>query len=262
MLNLFTRKYMANLHQVFARSMVYVSCLSLVSDSLVDMDLSFTNTAQIGYHNCDDEPVPPKLLALMANFTQQLRAPKLLGPLFTNAQAQQERGCFISRVRLDQVASHTDGDRKLSWFSADGIKSLGAGLPHSVSEAVQKYDPVKQVVVATQFVRHADSKSGIWRTVQLTRAAVLPQFDADINGVFTQVTQSKAQRERIERAMSPVCANCGASASCKLLRCSSCRVTYYCNVACQRAHWRTVHKEICHKNAGADLATHLKRTRL
>ena len=43
--------------------------------------------------------------------------------------------------------------------------------------------------------------------------------------------------------MPETCASCGKS--CGALRCSLCKVMCYCNVACQRAHWKQGHKASC-----------------
>ena len=43
------------------------------------------------------------------------------------------------------------------------------------------------------------------------------------------------------------CASCGYTTVDKLLQCSSCKVTYYCNAECQRKDW-SQHKAVCQQN--------------
>jgi hypothetical protein len=41
----------------------------------------------------------------------------------------------------------------------------------------------------------------------------------------------------------PTCAHCNTAAT-DLKKCSRCKCTFYCNAACQKAHWK-LHKAIC-----------------
>lgn len=48
------------------------------------------------------------------------------------------------------------------------------------------------------------------------------------------------------------CGACGKALTAKASKCSRCRVVYYCDAECQKAHWKR-HKLVCGK-AGGDVA--------
>lgn len=51
-----------------------------------------------------------------------------------------------------------------------------------------------------------------------------------------------------EKGTGTVCAHCGVTKLVNvLLRCGKCKNEYYCDVGCQRAHWK-VHKTVCRGN--------------
>jgi hypothetical protein len=41
------------------------------------------------------------------------------------------------------------------------------------------------------------------------------------------------------------CASCGVVQTGKVLRCSGCRMTSYCNSTCQKKHWKKAHRKEC-----------------
>ena len=41
-----------------------------------------------------------------------------------------------------------------------------------------------------------------------------------------------------------MCSSCGESNEEKLMQCSQCKTTYYCNRTCQKSHWKE-HRKVC-----------------
>ena len=46
------------------------------------------------------------------------------------------------------------------------------------------------------------------------------------------------------------CTGCGSESGTKFLACSGCRRAFYCDAACQRAHWFGEHKRLCDPSLG------------
>jgi hypothetical protein len=58
-----------------------------------------------------------------------------------------------------------------------------------------------------------------------------------------RVTTDAKTRAYLQRRVDTVCSACTKQGA--VLKCASCRVAYYCNLACQRADWRVRHKAAC-----------------
>ena len=64
-----------------------------------------------------------------------------------------------------------------------------------------------------------------------------------------------------EKGTGTVCAQCGVTKLVNvLLRCGNCKNEYYCDVGCQRLHWK-VHKTVCRGNPfdGVSMSKESKR---
>ncbi len=67
-------------------------------------------------------------------------------------------------------------------------------------------------------------------------------FHADLGLVF-----------RSDKIIDLKCGACGTPLECPL-RCSACLLVSYCSTGCQRAHWKGVHRTVCHINAAATVS--------
>lgn len=57
----------------------------------------------------------------------------------------------------------------------------------------------------------------------------------------------------LRRTDTKICGCCGRTDMPDMLRCSRCRVTYYCSTKCQRKDWKVGHKQQCCPPADPDL---------
>ena len=76
--------------------------------------------------------------------------------------------------------------------------------------------------------------------------ATLAQFKPDIFTYMGWGTGRMPPLISVYHALEPLCARCGkrAEGGAKLKRCTACKQTFYCNVECQRRHWKS-HKPLC-----------------
>ncbi len=69
-------------------------------------------------------------------------------------------------------------------------------------------------------------------------------FRATINQLFEEAAKLIVNADLWEKKLPGACFTC-ATDSKKLHRCSKCMLAKYCSGACQREHWREIHKRLC-----------------
>lgn len=69
---------------------------------------------------------------------------------------------------------------------------------------------------------------------------------------YFEIIQEKGKKEMQKESLKTIkcllnCGGCGKSQSAKktLLKCSRCKLVYYCDKKCQKAHWKAGHKKEC-----------------